>query len=305
MRTRLFCGLAIAMLAAACETVSPGEVAILVDTGTVKGVYPPGFYYDGPMREFHKLSVRAQSFDMIGTPTQNQNHERSGEGTVTVLTRDQLSVGLDCTVQFHLNSDQALPVFVKFGENYAQTVVHTPVRAAIRDSAGRFNALDLSNRREELQQTLETEIRNKIHTLLTQQRVSTNAIVLDSVLIRNIDLPNSLDESIVALQRERMQTQQRQQAALTAQQDAVRQMADIRGQSERNILAAETAARTRRIESDSIALANRTIAASLTPELLRLRAIEAQKEVLASNQTRTVFMPPNMSLFNFDSFRQQ
>ena len=304
MRRTFLSGVVLSMVLAACETVSPGEVAVKIDTGHVEGVYPPGFYYDGPMMEFHKLSTRAQSFDMIGTPTQGQAHERSGEGTVTVLTRDQLSVNLDCTVQFHLNGDQALAVFIKFGENYAQTVVHTPARAAIRDSAGRFNALDLSNRREELQTTLESEIRNKIHFLLRQQRVSTNAIILDSVLIRNIDLPNTLDESIVALQRERMQTQQRQQAALTAAQDAARQMAEIRGQSERNLLVARTAADTRRIESESIAAANRTIAASLTPELLRLRAIEAQRDVISSNQTRTVFMPPNMSLFNLGNIPQ-
>ncbi len=282
---------------AACTTVEPGTVAVFVDMGKVEGAVGPGTYYDGPLMEYNVFSTRTQNFDMIGTGNA-ANHEQNGQGTVTVLTRDQLTVNIDCTIQFHLNPDHVIPVYTKFGKDYAQTVIHSPTRAAIRDSAGHFIAMELVTRRENLQNTLESEIRTKIHTMLRQQGVSTNAVILDAVLIRHIDLPNSLDESIANLQRERMQTQQRQQAALTAAQEADRQAAEARGNAERSLILTRAAAQTRMIEAESEANANRTINASITPALLHLRTIEAQRAVLSSNQTRVVFLPPNVNMFN-------
>lgn len=294
---KLFSGIFLtAVLLSACTTVEPGTVSVLVDMGEIKGAISPGTYYDGPLMDYHSFSTRTQNFDMIGTAA--QNHESNGQGTVSVLTRDQLTVNIDCTIQFHLNKDHVVSIYSKFGAEYAQTVIHSPARAAIRDSAGHFIAMELVTRRENLQSTLESEIRTKIHSMLRQQGVSTNAVILDAVLIRHIDLPNTLDESIANLQRERMQTQQRQQAAQTATQEADRQAAEARGNAERNLILARAAAETRRIEAESQANANRVISASITPNLLHLRSIEAQREVLSSNQTRVVFLPPNMNMFS-------
>lgn len=294
---------ALIALSTACQTVEPGTIAVLVDYGQIKGTYGPGTYYEGPMMEYKVLSTRTQSFNMIGVPptSNGNNREQTGEGTVTVLTRDQLSVNIDCTIQFHLNPDHAIPIYTSFGMDYAQTVIHSPARAAIRDSAGHFIAMDLVDRREALQQNLESEIRTKIQTMLRQQRVSTNAIILDAILIRSIDLPNSLDESIASLQRERMQTQQRQQSALTAIREAERQAAEARGNAERSLILARAASETKRIEAEAEANANRIIGASLSSQILNLRAIEAQRSILSSNQTRVVFMPPSMNLFNTGS----
>jgi regulator of protease activity HflC (stomatin/prohibitin superfamily) len=276
----------------ACTTIEPGEVAVMTSWGEIKpGQWPSGTYSEGPGTHYHKMSIRTQSFNMIGAPTADNSHERGGEGTVRIITKDQLSVNMDVTVQFHLNPDHANPIFRAFGAEYAPTVIHAQVRTAVRDAAGQFRALDLVEQRQTLQHAVESEVTKRIHALLSQQRISTNAIMLDGILIRDIDLPQSLDDSIANLQRERMTTQQRQQAALTAAQEAQRQMTEARGQIEAGLIRTRGNAEARRIEAEAEANANRIVAMSLTPEILRLRTIEANRAALTSSGTRTIILP--------------
>lgn len=296
MRNKFFMVAAtMAFLAMGCETVEPGHVAVMTKWGEISpGTWPSGTYGQGPGTDFHPMNIRTQSFDMIGS---GGEHEGRGAGTVKVITRDQLSIDMDVSVQYHLNPDHANPVFRAFGADYGPTLIHSQVRTAVRDAGGQFRAMDLVDQRHQLQTAIETEVARRINTMLRQQRVATNAIVLDGVLVRNIDLPQTLDDAIANLQRERMQTQQRQQAALTAAQEAQRLQTEASGQIAAGLIRTRGNAEAKRIEAEAEADSNRRISASLTPELIRMRAIEAQRAVLSNSNTRTVFLAPNMNLF--------
>ncbi|WP_369122842.1 hypothetical protein, partial [Streptococcus pneumoniae] len=63
------------------------------------------------------LSTRTQSYTMAGA-----GNEAQVNGSVQVLTNDQLTVLLDVTVQFHLNPAQAIPVFRALGKTYDDTI---------------------------------------------------------------------------------------------------------------------------------------------------------------------------------------
>ena len=274
----------VAMALTGCDTVEPGQVGLKVCWGTVESeVLSPGVY--PTYCTVKTFSTRTASYTMAG-------NGQGGEGSVHVLTRDQLQVDLDVTSQYHLDPAATLPVFTAFGERYEETIIHPLVRTAVRDAASEFNAVALVDERARLQNRMETLVREQLRAILRSRRIPETAVTIDNILLRNVDLPQSLDEAIAAVQRERQLTSQRQQAQLTAEQDAHRVLTVANGDSAAMLARTRADAEALQIRTDAQAAANRALAASLTPQVLELRRIEAQQAVLQSNGTRTVFLPP-------------
>ena len=271
-----------------CTTVEPGEVGIEVLWGVVQGgVQPPGMY-GSCFTDVKTMSTQTQTYTMAGTGS-----EGAGDGSVNVLARDQLPVKLDVSVMFHLNGERAIAVFRAFGERYDNSIVHPLVRTAVRDAASEFTAVDLIDRRAELQARMTTLVRATLASTLRGRGVNADAVIVDNILIRNIDLPQSIDDAIANVQRQRQRTAEATQANLTAQQEAARALTVANGEAAAQIATARAAAEMLQIRSTSQAAANRVLAASLTPEFLAYERIQATRAVLGSSGTRTVFLPGN------------
>jgi regulator of protease activity HflC (stomatin/prohibitin superfamily) len=134
-------------------------------------------------------------------------------------------------------------------------------------------------------------VRERLATTLRGRSVNPDAVAIDNILLRNIDLPPSIDEAIANVQRQRQATAASTQANLTAQQEAARALTVANGDAAALIARTEADARMLRIRSEAQAAANRTLSASLTPEFLAYERIQATRAVLQSNGTRTVFLP--------------
>jgi regulator of protease activity HflC (stomatin/prohibitin superfamily) len=263
----LFAGLF--SIGCSCATVAPGEVGVGVDMGGLQGdLYQPGFHFVSLTTTVIPMSLQTQTYEM------------SGNDSIHALTRDQLSVDLEVTINFSMSPEHAIDVYTAYSTEYAARIVHPIVRTAVRDAASTFTAAGLVDHREELQNAMEERVRRDLGATLTQRSLDTAAIRIENILLRNIDLPAALDASIAAVQQQRMQTQQRQQALETATAEAARLRMEAEG---------EAAARLIRAQAD--ADANRLVAASLTPEVLESRRIEALRATLASPATRTVIVP--------------
>lgn len=271
-----------------CTTVDPGQVGIEVRFGQIQGgVLPPGMY-GSFISDVKTLSTQTQTYTMAGAGA-----EGAGDGSVNVLARDQLPVKLDVSVMFHLNGDRAISVLRAFGERYDNNIVHPLVRTAVRDAASEFTAVDLIDRRAELQARMTTLVRATLAATLRGRQVNADSVVVDNILIRNIDLPQSIDDAIANVQRQRQLTAASTQANLTAQQEAARVLTIANGEAAALIARTTADAQMLAVRSTAQAAANRVLAASLTPELLQYERIQATRAVLGSNQTRTVFLPGN------------
>jgi regulator of protease activity HflC (stomatin/prohibitin superfamily) len=118
---------------------------------------------------------------------------------------------------------------------------------------------------------------------------------IDNILIRNIDLPASIDEAIANVQRQRQATAERTQANLTAQQEAARILTVANGEAVALVARTRADAEMLRIRSEAQATANRILSESLSPAFLQYERIQATRSVLSSSGTRTVFLPGGMS----------
>lgn len=283
--------LVVLMTVGCAETINPGEVGVVTDWGQVQTwVYPEGFHWISPVGiQIYPMSTRTSAYEMgaSGTPGAEEGPETATERgePISVLTQDQLSVTLSATVQFHLNASTAPLVYRMYGLAYADTIVHPLVRTAIRDAASSFSAIALVDDRQRLQVLMESNVQTRLEEALAGRGIPVDAVVIENILLQNIDLPTSLDASIAAVQQQRQQTVQREQALRTAEAEAARLRTEAEGE-----------AAAQRIRAQGQADSNRMLAASITPAVLELRRIEGMNALLGSNQTRTIMIPTGTPL---------
>lgn len=277
------------------DTVEPGQVGVIVNFGKLDThPYQPGFYfYSFLANDMKFMSTRMQTYTFGNRSDQRRtqaaqdqtqepiyNEDSHSGPAMQILSNDSLRVSIDITIQYHLNSRYAPLVYREFSDDYSEALIEVPVRTAVRNAASEYVARDLITHREQLQDSMERKVAEQIAFTLHSKGVSEQAIIVDNVSLRQIDLPDSLENSIRLVQEQQMQTLQRQQAIETARQEA-----------ERLRIEAEGAAAAQLIRSEGTANANRAIAASLSPQILRLRELEAQYAMVANGNSRLVVVP--------------
>ena len=281
---------ALMALSAGCDTVEPGNVAAVVRFGSIDNTPRGPGMYPNLFSTFYTMSTRTQTYTMAGP-----GGEARVDGSVNVLARDQLPVSLDVSVMYHLDGQSAVQVYKAFGANYDESIVHPLVRTAVRDAASTFSAVDLIDKRADLQLLMTSMVRQTLAETLRGRNVNPHAITVDNLLVRNIDLPQSIDEAIANVQRQHQLTMASTEANRTAQQEAARTLTIAQGEAAALVARTNADAEMLRIRSTSQAAANRALSSSLTPEFLQYERIQATRSVLSSSGTRTVFLPAGMS----------
>lgn len=279
--------MALALLPAAsgCTTVEPGEVGVETQWGTIQGgVRSPG-WYTTVLSSVTRMSTRTETYTMAGPGT-----EGHGDGSVNVLAHDQLPVTLEVSVMFHLKGERAIDVFRVYGPRYADGLIHPLVRTAVRDAASEFSAVDLIDKRAQLQARMTRLIHDSLAAALRSRSVADDAVVVESILLRNIDLPQAIDDAIANVQRQRLATQAATQATETAQAQATTALATANGEAA--ALEARTAADARMltVRTEAQARANRVLTDSITPQLIAWERANSLRAVLGHQGTRTVVL---------------
>jgi regulator of protease activity HflC (stomatin/prohibitin superfamily) len=130
------------------------------------------------------------------TPTEGK---KMGNDSITALTKEGLNVDLDITVLYHLVEDRASDVYKNLGLNYEEKVIRPAIRASIREVVAQYEAKDIySEKREEATLGLENYLK---------QTIEDRGIEVEQVLLRNVNLPEKLANSI----QEKLQAEQEAQ----------------------------------------------------------------------------------------------
>ncbi|MBB5375417.1 regulator of protease activity HflC (stomatin/prohibitin superfamily) [Deinococcus metalli] len=139
------------------------------------------------------------------------------EGAIRARSKEGLDITADVTVQFRIDRAKAAILHKELGRNYVQTVIRPQVRSKVRDAIGQFSAADIiSTQRQAVEASITTSLRDVF---------SRNNLVLDSVLLRELRIPDSIAKAIeqkqaaeqqVAVERNRLQ-----QSSISAQRAVV------------------------------------------------------------------------------------
>ena len=257
----LFLGVAFLVLGAATSTVvqvGVGQVGVQTLFGQVQArVLQPGLSVVNPLVDVTRFDTRTQNYTMSAVHNEGQ---QTGDDAIRVLSADGLEVVIDLTVLYHVVPEQAPRILETIGEDYQEKIVRAISRTRIRDNAVYYDAVALySTRREEFQARILAAIEKDFRA---------NGLRLDQLLIRNIQLPQSVKTSI--------------ESKISAEQDAQKMQFVLQKEKQE--------AERKRVEAQGIADYQRIVNTELSDKLLQYEAIKAQQAIATSPNAKVIIM---------------
>jgi len=238
-------GLAVVALLASVAYVPAGHVGVVTLFGRVTGqVLPEGTHLIFPFKTVNRMAIRTVEL----------------KETASVPSEEGLIITLDTSLLFRLDPAMAAEIYRKVGPGYMDVVVEPTLRSAIRTATSAHNANALyTGAREEVAKQVQKEL---------EERLGPRGIIIESVLLRDIQLPLMLKQSIEGKQQ--------------AEQDALRMTFVLQKEKQE--------AERKRIEAQGIADFQRIVAQGISPALLEWKGIEATEKVATSTNAKVVMI---------------
>jgi regulator of protease activity HflC (stomatin/prohibitin superfamily) len=261
--------------------INSGETGILVTLGKYQNVpLNPGFHLYLPIM---------QRVIVVDTRVRIMNYSNEeiggGKGGVTrmppigVLDSRGLPVEVELTVQYNLLPDKAAEAVATLGLNWEEKTISPMTRDVVRSVVGNFKAEELPTKRDEIAQLITHGMQKAVSQIQGQP------IRLDSMQLRGIVLPEKVKEQIERVQIANQEAERAKYEVEKAKFEAQKEAEVARGQAD-----------ARLIQAKGQAESNDLISKSLTPNLIRLKQIEAQakfNDALRENKDAKVFLTPN------------
>lgn len=206
-----------------------------------------------------------------------------------------LDVDIDLAVQYHLRPETAPRTIATWGTAWEDKIINTKVREIVRDVIGKYAAENLPQKRTEIAKEIQERVRKAVES------IPGKPVVLDSVELRNIELPPKIKQKIEELQAEKQNVMIAEQQKDRAKREAERKAEIARGEAQKKRIEAQGFADKIRIEATAQAKANKLISESLTPALLQLEQIKTQKafnDALRVNKDAKIFLTPGGAVPN-------
>ncbi len=235
--------LLIIALFASVTRVESGHVGVLTLFGRVTGeVLPEGMHLINPFKTNNELTIRTQEI----------------KESASVPSSEGLVMNLDTSLIYHLDPEKASDVFQKIGPSYETVLIEPNLRAAIREATASHTANALYTGEREM-------VAKQIHDQMAGI-LGTRGILVESILLRDIQLPLTLKSSIEAKQQ--------------AEQDALAMNFKLQKETQE--------AQRKRIEAQGIRDFQQIVAQGISPQLLEWKGIEATENLAKSPNSKVV-----------------
>jgi len=229
-------------------TIDPGERGVLFKRfsgGLEKdNVYMQGFHVVAPWNKMYIYDVRT-----------NENFEN-----MEVLSKNGLTIAVELSYRYQPFADKIGYLHDEIGPDYLDRIIKPEIRSATREVIGKYLPEELYSTKRE---TIQDEIFER-----TSTNVKEKYITLDAILIREVELPKTLQDAIERKLKE-------EQLALEFDFRLDRE----RKEAERKI-----------IEAQAKAESNKILNASLSANILRDKGIEATLELSKSPNSKVVII---------------
>jgi regulator of protease activity HflC (stomatin/prohibitin superfamily) len=240
-------GLAVVMLAilglnsVAC--VRTGHVGVVTVFGRVTGTtMSEGIHLVNPLARVQELDVKTQ-----------EAKERAA-----VPSKEGLIMGLEASVLYHLDPSRAAEVYQRVGTEYRDVLLVPNFRSAIRAvTAANLASTLYSDAREAVARQILTDL---------QTQVQPRGVVIENVLLRDLQLPETLKQAIEAKQQAQQEAQRMEFVLQRERQEAER----------------------KRVEAQGIKDFQNVVTEGISDKLLEWKGIEATIELARSQNAKVV-----------------
>jgi prohibitin 1 len=240
--------LLIILLFSAVTRVGTGHVGVLTLFGRVTGeTLGEGIHLINPLKTNNELSIQTQTI----------------KESASVPSSEGLMMSLDTSLIYHLNPESAAHVFQTIGADYEDKVVENTLRSAIREATASHSANALYTGERE---AVANEIKEKI-----TKDLGAYGITVESILLRDIQLPSTLKAAIEAKQQ--------------AEQESLAMQFRLQKETQE--------AQRKRIEAAGVRDFQQIVAQGITPSLLEWKGIEATENLAKSPNSKVVVIGNN------------
>lgn len=218
----------------AYEQVPEGHEGVTTEWGAVTGeTLSPGAHFKVPiMQGVQPVETRPRTYTMSQTRGEGQKNEADA---IAVKTVNGTTVHVDVTVRYRIDSEKA-DTFVRDWNDerqMEQRLIRPTIRSDLRDEASSIQTSEIYTRngRVALTQTAQDSLRDEFLD---------EPIVLEEVQIRNIDLPDSIDQTLdekeqakqqVEVERERVEQERARAEQRRVSAEAEADVIETRGEA--------------------------------------------------------------------------
>ena len=240
---RFFLATLIVVLLGSCAVIRPGEVGVKRKFGKLSDrVYDQGVYAINPFGTV-----------MLKTPIRTVNMEVD----LSLPSKEGLNIGANISILYKIDKDKVPTLIQDVGSEY-EGIINAVFRSAAADVCAQFMAKDMhSGKRAEIESDIVKTMNGNL---------SDRGITIESVLLKTIQLPPGLYNSI--------------QSRLEAEQEVMRMqflLEQEKLEAERKVIEAKGSRDAQKILSEG-----------LTEEILELRSIEAFLKLAESQNSKII-----------------
>jgi regulator of protease activity HflC (stomatin/prohibitin superfamily) len=238
-------GAALIAATSATSCVRTGHVGVVSVFGRVTGqTLGEGIHIVNPLANVTELSIKTQEI----------------KEKAAVPSKEGLIMGLEASILYHLDPAQAATVYQQVGPTFADVLLVPTFRSAIRAiTAGNTAASLYSDGREGIAQQILEDVR---------RQVSPRGILVENVLLRDLQLPESLKHAIEAKQQAQQEAQRMEFVLQREKQEAER----------------------KRVEAAGIKDFQDIVSQGISEKLLEWKGIEATMELVKSPNSKVIIV---------------
>lgn len=244
------------------EIIPTGYVGVVysMNGGVQDEILTQGFHIVSPTKSVKEFTIGNEQLIL----TKDERDGSKGDDSFMISTADNANISISFQMSYRFNQADVVNTYKRFrgmsGEDIVNSRVRTVLKAKISEVTTFYSMMDIYSGDR-------GKINSEITEFLNQELSAAYGIeVIDASIIDvhpDAQLQQTIDDRVKAMQRK---------------QQAEAEQETIKVQNETKILEAEAAAKARQIEAEAEANANRTIASSITPELIQMKEAEARME---------------------------
>jgi regulator of protease activity HflC (stomatin/prohibitin superfamily) len=219
--------LVLGVLAGGYHQVPEGHVGVQKSFGAVTGAeLSPGAHLIVPVKDsVQDVEIRPRTYTMANTQGEGDKPQRAD--AVTVQSINGTTVDIDITVRYRVQANDTATFVTEWRtvDQAEQRLIRPSVRSQLRDEAAGIKTSEIYT--SEGRERLSMAAQQKLESVFEDE-----ALVLEEVQVREVDLPESYDQALNQKEIAKQQVQKKefeiQQARKEKQRQEIRAEADAR-----------------------------------------------------------------------------
>lgn len=258
------------------ERIDSGEAGVKVTLGNVsEDILTEGLHFYMPlMTDINVYNTKSKMIEMSDEKHTDTN-EVIYDSAINILTKDNLSVPVDVTINYKLNKNCVPLIRVNYGLDvtWDNKIVTPKTRDVVRSVIGKdADVYRLNQNREVYTAQIQRTLTSEIDKMLGKE----GCVEIDSVSIKNIKIPAQLNESI-------LRKQQMEESVKIAELEIQRIKAEAQAEIEKNI---------------GVAKAQKILTQSISDKMIEWKRLEIEQQKINkwNGVTPTHVLSPDTSI---------